>query len=85
MRASLCARSHFRKEEGVIVLCSDGFYECSADFVPGMTRVLNHSNLQEALTDLSDDYIGRNRDDATALIMRRMATATAQVRGITDL
>jgi serine/threonine protein phosphatase PrpC len=58
-------------EGGALVLCSDGFYECSPEFAPEITRVLCHAELDDVLAVLCESYRGRNRDDATALILRR--------------
>ncbi len=56
---------------GALVLASDGFYDCSPDFLKDVTRVWSHADLDAALSMLLMDYSGRNRDDATVLILRR--------------
>ena len=56
---------------GAVVLSSDGFYECSPEFESEIARVLRHADLDDALAALCESYQGRNRDDATALILRR--------------
>ena len=63
-------------EEGsVLILCTDGFYDCTASFEADLSKVALAPDLTEAAETLALNYTGRNRDDATILILRRETSA----------
>lgn len=54
-----------------IVLCSDGLYSCSRDLTGDLVHTLSQPDLEAALAQMCRSYSGRNRDDATVLVIRR--------------
>ncbi len=54
-----------------IILASDGFYECKSTFNSDIQNLTNSSDLKKSIEKLFNYYADYQKDDTTALILRR--------------
>lgn len=61
-----------------IVLTTDGFHGASRYFAKDMLRTINAVNLENSLAQLHQKYKDRQKDDMTALVIRKMHNVSNQ-------